>query len=63
MVNAYNDRPETSLPVSRLPMTTKFNWGQNLTEETEKKLLEAELQHNVNHSILKDERWVRGSKI
>ena len=63
MVDAYNDRPETSLPVSRLPMTTNFSWHQNLSEETEKKLLEAELRHNTNHSILKDERWVRVFKI
>jgi len=57
MVDAYNDRPESSLPVSRLPMETRFAWHANLSEETEKTLLEAELKSATSTSIMRDERW------
>ena len=59
MITPYGDRPETSLPMTRLTgAKTTFSWSKNLEEQNAIKLLEAEANlPQENAGIFKEERW------
>ena len=65
MITPYGDRPETSLPMTRLTgAKTTFSWSKNLEEQNAIKLLEAEANlPQENAGIFKEERWSSFTKL
>merc|ERR1712131_63057 len=58
MVDQFNDRPKTSLPMTKLPKQ-KFAWNQNITEDNLKilKELDENERNSESKSLFKDADW------